>query len=42
MQTYAYSYGVVWKGSVREVTAEIKRLVKIYPRLTDLIKVKLH
>lgn len=42
MQTYIYGKGIVWTGSVREVTAEIQRLANTYPRLIDLIKVKLH
>jgi hypothetical protein len=33
---------IVWKGSVREVTAEIRRLAAAYPLLADLIQARLH
>ncbi len=42
MQTLIMANRIVWKGTVREVTAEIRRLTTAYPLLTDLIQAKLH
>ncbi len=42
MQTLIMVNRIIWKGSVREVTTEIRRLAAAYPLLTDLLKAKLH
>lgn len=42
MEKLVFKNGIVWKGSIREITTEIKRLSITYHRLADLIQAYLH